>query len=138
MYKKLCTACDHPNFSVFLVRVALALPFIIHGIQKLSNFQGTVGWLVSMGVPAVFAYLLPFIETLGGIAVLLGVFTQVAGALLAIVMLVAIFLVHAKHGYSVGEGGYEFALTLFILALGVATGKAGRFSVNRKGDAPTQ
>jgi putative oxidoreductase len=137
MYKKICTACDHPNFSVFLVRVALAIPFIVHGIMKLSSLEGTVGWLVSMGVPTILAYALPFIETLGGLAVLLGVFTQVAGAVLAIVMLVAIILVHAKNGYA-AQGGYEYALTLFILALGVATGKAGKFAVCKKTDAPVQ
>jgi uncharacterized membrane protein YphA (DoxX/SURF4 family) len=37
--------------------------------------------------------------------------------------------VHAKNGFSAGEGGIEFPLALFAMALAVALAGPGRYSV---------
>jgi putative oxidoreductase len=68
-------------------------------------------------------------EVGGGLLLLLGVLTDVAGLLVAIDMLGAIIFVHAKNGFPVMDGGIEWPLALLAMALGVALAGPGRFSV---------
>jgi putative oxidoreductase len=65
----------------------------------------------------------------GGLLLLLGSLTDVAGLLIAIDMLGAIVIVHAKHGFSVSDGGVEWPLALLAMAVAVALAGPGRFAV---------
>lgn len=85
------------NFKTPLVvtgRVLLAFMFILSGLQKFGNLDGTAGYIASGGLPApmVLAVLVAALEVVGGLALAigfrarlaalaLGVFTLVAGAL---------------------------------------------------------
>ena len=72
------------------------------------------------------AYVVAAVETLSGLAMLLGVFTGAAGVLIAIVMACAIYFVKFSKGFS---GGWEFDLTLLLAALGVALSGSGKYSL---------
>jgi uncharacterized membrane protein YphA (DoxX/SURF4 family) len=117
------------HLGLFLVRFALAAVFIGHGIQKFSNLEGTIGFFGKLGLPSFFAYLVATVETAGGILMLLGVGTQIAGVLLAIVMLVAILKVKVSSGF---VGGYEFEATLLLTSLGIAFTGPGSWKVGMK------
>ena len=66
----------------------------------------------------------------GGLALLAGAFTRVAGLLIAGAMLVATVTVHLPNGYFL-PNGYEFTLTLLIASLAVTMTGAGAYSVDR-------
>lgn len=112
--------------GIFLVRVVLGLIFIVHGWDKIQNMEGTIGFFSSLGLASFFAYLVAWVEFLGGLAVLLGIFTRWIPYLLAMVMVFAIFLVKLKLGFS---GGYEFDLLLLVSALAVAWSDSEAYSV---------
>ena len=114
-------------FSLFLIRLALAIVFIASGWQKLQNTEMVVGFFGTLGFAPFVAYLVIIVELLGGILMLLGFFVRPVGILLAIVMGTAIATVHAKNGLT-GPGGYQFVLTLLLAALAVASGGAGKYS----------
>lgn len=120
---------DLKAWGVFLVRVVLGLVFIMHGLAKIQNMEGTIGFFASLGLASFFAYLVAYVELLGGIAVLLGIYSRVAGYLLAVIMVFAIFMVKLKSGF---VGGYEFDLLLLVSALLVAWHGAGPYSVSGK------
>ena len=105
---------------------------MVHGWAKLSrgpaNFEKL---LVQLGVPLhhLASWVVPFVELLGGFAVLIGVFVSIAAVPLIVVMLTAMFTVHLKYGFSsiktiglgpdgplFGPPGYEVAL-LYIAGL---------------------
>jgi putative oxidoreductase len=65
------------------------------------------------------------VEVLGGLAILLGVYTQWAGYALALIMLGALFTAHGGQPWS----GKEFAAMLFVLSLGVAWSAPGKIAV---------
>lgn len=115
--------------GLFLLRVVLGIIFIAHGWAKIGGMEGTIGFFVSLGLPAFMAYVVAWVEFLGGIAVLLGIFSRIAAYLLAITMVVAIFLVKIKAGFL---GGYELDLILLVSALVVAWSGAGPYSVSGK------
>ncbi len=121
---------QNPDLGLLLVRIALGLVFIVHGWQKVSNLTGTVGFFGSIGLPAFLAYVVAAIEFLGGLAILLGVWTRVVGVLLAAVMVGAIVTLKFKAGFS---GGYEFDLTLLLIALAMSFSGPGRYALCRSG-----
>lgn len=115
------------DLGLLLIRVTAGIVFMVHGYQKLSDLQGTVGFFDGLGMAAFFAYVVAVVEFLGGISFIIGYGSKIAGVLLAIVMLVAFFVVHLPNGFSVSAGGYEFVLALFGAALGIAFAGPGRY-----------
>lgn len=111
--------------ALLLVRVGLALVFIAHGWAKFSDMEGTVGFFASIGLASFFAYAIATIELVGGVAMLLGMYTGVAGVLLAVTMLGAIGLVKINAGFL---GGYEFDIMLFLSAIAVALAGSGKYT----------
>jgi putative oxidoreductase len=78
-------------------RVLLALLFIPAGLSKIGGFDGTVGYIASVGLPLpeLAAVAAIVVEVVGGIALLAGYGTRLAALALALFTLVASFFFHA-------------------------------------------
>ena len=78
-------------------RVLLAALFLPAGISKLTGFEGTVGYIASVGLPlpAVGAVLALLVEIVGSVALIAGFGTRIAALVLALFTLVASFFFHA-------------------------------------------
>jgi putative oxidoreductase len=75
----------------------MAVLFLPAGISKFTGFQGTVGYIASVGLPlpAVGAALALVVEIVGSLALLAGFGTRIAALVLAAFTLVASFFFHA-------------------------------------------
>lgn len=104
------------NTGMFLIRLGLGLVFVIHGWGKLSHMQDTIAFFATLGLPAFIVYLVSLGEFIGGIAMIIGVYTKWAGFGIAIIMAGAVYFMWGK-GFS---GGYELPLVLLLTSLGVA------------------
>jgi len=126
----------HTDLALLILRVVLGIIMVYHGWPKLTNLAGTIDGMAGMGVPApaVAAIFATVAEFVGGLLMLLGAFTDIAGLMFAIDMLGAITFVHAKNGFSVAEGGIEWPLLLAATALAIALTGPGRYAVGRPGD----
>ena len=117
------------QWGLTVLRLVLGAVFIYHGWQKLFVFgvHGTAGFFgqVHIPLPLVAAVVVMLVEFLGGIALVLGLFTRWAGILLALDMAGAIYFVHFRNGFEVGKGGYEFALTALAAAVALACSGPG-------------
>lgn len=122
------------DLGIALVRFIVGVVFLAHGTQKLfvMGFAGVGGFLTTLGVPmpGLFAVLVTLVEFLGGIALILGLFTRWAALLLAINMTVAVLAVHLKHGFFLQGGGYEYALTMLFVNVGLALTGAGAYALD--------
>jgi putative oxidoreductase len=121
------------DLALLILRVVLGIIMIYHGWPKLTNLGGTIEGFSGMGIPApalaaVFAMVAEFF---GGLLLLAGVFTDIAGLMFAIDMLGAITFVHAKNGFAVNEGGVEWPLALLAMALAIALAGPGRYAAGR-------
>lgn len=116
-------------FGVFLLRVVVGVVFIAHGWAKLQGMEGTIMFFGSVGLAPVFAYLVSYTEFIGGLLVLLGIYSRIAAYALAVVMVFAIALVKGQMGFL---GGYELELTLLAALLAIAWSGSGPYSVSGK------
>lgn len=119
------------DVGLTILRVVVGIVFLVHGIQKLNGIDMVTGFFTQVGIPAAgfFAWVVALVETIGGAALILGVGTHIAAVLLSVVMLVAIFGVKRKMGFT---GGYEFDLTLLAALVGFLFQGAGKYSVDAK------
>ena len=116
------------DIALLLVRVGLALVFMAHGWEKVSNMQDTIGFFASISLPAFVAYAITYIELIGGFLMLIGVGTGWAGIALAATMVGSIGMVKLGRGFL---GGYEFDLMLFLSSIAISLSGAGHYSAMR-------
>lgn len=120
------------NFELLIMRVACAMPFLYHGSAILFGAFGGPGpqnFAAFMHQPVVVGYLVGLAQFAGGLAILFGALLRIGTVCAMIVMLGAIYLVHLPHGYDIGHGGMEFALTEFLLSLGLLFAGPGKYSL---------
>ena len=122
------------DLAPFVLRVSLGLIFLLHGYQKLqTGVTGVGGFLAGLGFPApeAFAILLIAAEIVGGILLILGLFTHWAAKLLAFVALVALLTVHVRNGFFLASNGYEYILLIFAASLSLMVTGPGKWSLDR-------
>lgn len=98
-----------------LGRVFIALIFVITGLNKISNYSGTQGYMESMGVPGMLLPLVIALEVIGGLAIILGWQARIVAFLLAGFCLVSAVLFH-------GNIGDQTQFIQFLKNLGLAGG----------------
>jgi putative oxidoreductase len=135
LHKLIHTREDH---LLTLLRICLGVVFFAHGAQKVLGWWGGQGYSAtmasftgSMGIPAVFAHLAILAEFLGGIGLIFGLLTRIAAFGIAVVMVVAIALVHAPNGLFMSNNGFEFHVLAIAIGLTLLARGAGAWSVDR-------
>ena len=86
-----------PNAFALIGRILLALVFVPAGFSKIGGFEGTVGYIASVGLPlaALGAVIAIVVELVGGLALLAGFKTRWAALALAVFTLAAGIFFHA-------------------------------------------
>lgn len=132
------------SIALALLRTILGVVFFMHGAQKVLGWfggyglKGTVGYFKSaLGIPTPAGYAAAFTEFVGGIALILGIFTQPAAFGILVTMLVATFKVHGASGFFLNTTndpkrghGFEYTLTLGVIALVLLILGGGDYSLD--------
>lgn len=143
MFKKLLST--RQDIASFFLRVMLGIVFFPHGAQKALGWFGGYGlkatinfFTINMHIPLVFTILAIAAEFLGAIALILGLFTRVAAFGIAVVMMVAIFMVHLRNGFFMnwsgtqkGEG-IEYHLLVLVITIALMIKGGGSYSIDKK------
>jgi putative oxidoreductase len=115
--------------ALLLLRVALGAIFIYHGYPKLfGHTRDAMQNFAHLGFPGYFAYIAGVIEFFGGCLLLLGLFTRLAGLLLAGEMAVALWRVHKIIQDPLAVRNFELPLSLAVGAFALAALGAGLLS----------
>ncbi len=121
------------GWGVAMVRIIVGVVFLMHGWQKLFVFglDGMTGAMTKMGLPApgLSAVLVSFTEFLGGLLLLLGLFTRVAALPVAFAMFVAVTMVHLPAGFF-APAGLEYPLTLLVVLVALVLMGPGELALD--------
>lgn len=113
------------DLALLVLRLALAIVFLAHGPMK---FMKTKEMAAGMGLSELSVRAIGALEVLGILSMLTGFWAQAGAALLAFVMIGAIYFKSQKWGKGFsGEGGWEFEFILLAAALAVVLGGAGSY-----------
>ena len=119
-----------------ILRLMLGGLVLLHGIAKLTRgISGISGMVTAAGLPAFLAYGVYVGEVIAPTLVLLGWYSRIGAALIAINMLFAIALAHRAELFALGSsGGWALELQGMFLftAIALAIIGPGRFSLNGK------
>jgi putative oxidoreductase len=132
------------NLSLLIMRVTLGGVIFAHGAQKLLGwfggygFEGTMGYFTgTQGLPYIVGLLVILGESLGAIALALGLFTRFMAGSIFVIMVGALILDHAQYGFFMdwfrnqkGEG-IEFDILTFGLAIPILISGAGAYSLDK-------
>jgi putative oxidoreductase len=134
------------QWALLPLRLVIGIGFMAHGWAKLSRGpSGFARLLTQIGapLPEATAWASTFVELLGGLAIFVGAFVQLVSVPLIVMMLVAIFTVHLKYGFSsintigltpngpqFGPPGYEINLLYIAGLLALIFSGPGAFSID--------
>jgi putative oxidoreductase len=118
------------SIGVGLIRIHFGIILLAHGWLKVSVFtvDGTVNYFVSIGLPAIIAYLVMFGELVGGLALILGIQTRVV-SLLTVPIVLGAAIMNSGNGWlhSASGGGWEYAASLTVIAVAITLMGSGNF-----------
>lgn len=118
--------------GLLTMRIALGAVMIAHGYPKVFHGgfgHSTAAMAGNMGLPGFLGYVVTYVEFIGGMLMVLGLFTRVVGFLFAGEMLVAILKVHLSKGIG-SQGGVDLPLACFAIAFALVFFGAGLISVD--------
>jgi putative oxidoreductase len=127
-------------YGLALLRLAIGTVFSVHGAQKLfgawggGGLPGTQAYFSQLGLEPAYALAVAagVVEFGGGLLLVLGAFTALTSALLAVEMVVAVWQVHLANGFFVSANGYEYNLTLIAALLCLMLSGPGALSVDAR------
>jgi putative oxidoreductase len=131
------------DFTLLTVRIVLGIVIGAHGAQKLLGWFGGFGFEGSIeffthviGLPYLFALLIILAESLGMVALIVGLFSRVMAGAMIVIMTGALITVHSEFGFfmnwfgnQAGEG-FEFDLIVIALSLVVVLNGSGVYSLD--------
>jgi putative oxidoreductase len=120
------------DLPLLFMRLILAYGFYMPARNKWADIGAIADWFASMNypLPTLNAYLAAGTEAAGVVLLTLGLLNRVISIPLIIVMLVAIFTVHAGNGFSAGDNGFEIPLYYMIMLFTILVYGPGKISVD--------
>ncbi len=129
------------DVASLLLRAMIGVVFIAHGAQKLfgafggGGLDATANAMAGYGLKPgmLFAVLSGISEFGGGLLLLVGLLTPVAGLIITCNMLVATAVSSGHNGFiTPGRLGYEYNLVLIAIALALTIAGPGRLSLDHQ------
>lgn len=132
------------SYAPLFLRVILGLVILMHGMQKLFGCFGGLGFSKTMlfftesvGLPWIMGFLVIILETVGAIALIIGLATRVFAFFYIILPLGMIFTTHLKNGFFMnwfgtlkGEG-YEYFILWIGIALALLILGGGKYAIDK-------
>ena len=125
------------SYGAILLRLILGIVYIMHAYLALVVFgpAGMIAYQVKSGIPfpEIATWYLILAHGLGGIFLVLGIYTRWAALANVPVMLGALVFVHLKNGFWAHQSpsGYEYVLVLLVATVAAAMIGGGVLSLKR-------
>lgn len=117
------TLPNNPDLALFVLRVTFGFLTFMHGYRKLANVGDFAGkWALSLPV----AWTVSLIQTVGGVMLMIGLFTQAtAFAQLILNTVILVLLITRKQEPFLAPGKHSWSIGLIYVVMAVVTLLAG-------------
>ena len=82
------------NILDLVARVLISALFLLNGVFKISNYEGTVGWMEGFGIPGILIIPAIILEIVGPILIILGYKAKIAAGLLSLFCIATAVIFH--------------------------------------------
>ena len=96
-------------------RVLISALFFLNGIFKINNYEGTIGWMESFGLPGILIIPAIALEIIGPILIVIGYQTRIAAAALSLFCFATAIIFH-------NDFADQVQLTAFLKNIALAGG----------------
>ena len=103
------------NIIDLVGRIFISVLFFINGIFKINNYDGTIEWMDSYGLPSIMIIPAIIIEIVAPILIVIGYKTKIAAALLFLFCISTAFIFH-------NDFSDQMQLTAFLKNIALAGG----------------
>jgi len=103
------------NILDLFARILISTLFLINGFFKITNYDGTMGWMEGYGVPGILIIPAIIIEILGPTLIIAGYQTKITAAFLSLFCLATAVIFH-------NDFSNQMQLTSFLKNIALAGG----------------
>ncbi len=114
------------NITDLIGRILISTLFLLNGIFKINNYDGTIGWMESFGIPGILLIPAIILEIAGPILVIIGYKTKLAAGLLSLFCISTAVIFH-------NDFSNQMQLTSFLKNIALAGGFLILFANGAKG-----
>jgi putative oxidoreductase len=82
------------NILDLLGRIFISLIFLLSGFSKIGNYEGTVDWMESLGMPGIFLIPAIALEIIAPIFIVIGYKVKISAALLSLFCIATAVIFH--------------------------------------------
>ena len=129
------------GFGLTILRIVVGLVFVMHSYLALFRFTPAeqAAFMASLGLPApvLMAWIVVIVQGLGGIMLIVGLWTRWAAVCNAVIILGALLKIHLAQGFFLKVmktgtvGGFEFALLLLAATVALILTGGGALAATR-------
>ena len=98
-----------------IARISISILFLLNGIFKINNYEGTVSWMESFGLPGILIFPAIILEIVGPILIIIGYQTRIAAAALSLFCISTAIIFH-------NDFSDQMQLTAFLKNIALAGG----------------
>ena len=98
-----------------IARISISILFLLNGIFKINNYEGTVSWMESFGLPGILIFPAIILEIVGPILIIIGYQTRIAAAALSLFCIATAIIFH-------NDFSDQMQLTAFLKNIALAGG----------------
>ena len=103
------------NISDIIGRILISALFLLNGIFKISNYDGTISWMESFGMPGILLIPAIILEIAGPVLIIIGYKTKLAAGFLSLFCIATAFIFH-------NDFANQMQLTSFLKNIALAGG----------------
>ena len=103
------------NIADLIGRTLISVLFLLNGVFKINNYDGTIGWMESFGMPGILLIPAIVLEIAGPILIIIGFKTKLAAGLLSLFCLATAVIFH-------NDFSNQMQLTSFLKNIALAGG----------------
>ena len=120
------------NILDLVGRIFISLVFLLIGINKIGNYEGTIGWMESLGMPGIFLIPAIILEIGAPILIMIGYKVKISAALLSLFCVATAIIFHTDFSNQMQFVSFMKNIALAGGFLFLVINETKEFSLERK------